>query len=167
MKKNTGYKEMLRDRCPRVVSLALKWSKAKEEWLDHVYHNFIWILKDNKERLNATKTILGIDKKGKVHLKFEDTILWDNLSKDEKKKWKKIVFWVSWFKENHLLIQNNAYDVSKKLGKDILSIKYEIMNNYLGFMFPTKKDTQEEREKKNKEINELLDFLIDSFENRI
>ena len=59
MKKNTGYREMLRDRCPKVVNYALKWCKAKERWLNYVYDNQIWPLKSKKERLNQTKLILG------------------------------------------------------------------------------------------------------------
>lgn len=156
---------MLRDRCPKIVDLALKWCKAKEAWINHVYDNWIWMYSSNRIRLEVTRSLLGYNKHPREFV-FEDTILWDNFSIDEKKKWKDIVFWVSWFQKNHWPIQN-AYDNSKKVGKDILSIKYEIMNNYLGFMFPTKKDTQKEREKKNKKINNLLDLLIDSFENRI
>ena len=41
--KKLGYKEMLRDRCPKMVNYALKWRKAKEKWIDHVYSNFIGI----------------------------------------------------------------------------------------------------------------------------
>ena len=59
MEQNTSYKKMLRDRCPKTVNLALKWCKAKEKWLNHVYKNQIWILSNKKERLNQTKAILG------------------------------------------------------------------------------------------------------------
>ena len=165
MKNGTGYKQMLRDRCPKVVDLALKWCKAKEAWLNHVYNNWIWIYSSNEERLKATRSLLGYDKNPRQFI-FEDTIIWDNFSEDEEKRWKSIVRWVSWFQSKHKYIEN-AYFISKQSGKDILSIKYEIMNNYLDFMFPTKGDTQKERDHKNKKINELLDLLIDSFEKRI
>ena len=44
--KKQGYKEMLRDRCPEVVNFALKWCKAKERWINHVYDCFVRIVGD-------------------------------------------------------------------------------------------------------------------------
>ena len=41
MNNTTGYKGMLRDRCPQVVNYALKWQKAKERWINHTYDKFI------------------------------------------------------------------------------------------------------------------------------
>jgi hypothetical protein len=157
---------MLRDRIPRMVNLALLSCKCKEKWLDHVYHNWIWIYKDNNERLKATRDILGIDKKGKVHFNFEDTIMWDNLTIEEKKFWKTVISRVSWFRKWYQYVEN-TYSTSLKVGKDITAIKLEIMRDYLPDMCPTKEDSAEIRERKNKNINIFVDFLIDSFENRI
>ena len=161
---NTGYRNMLRDRLPKMVNLALLWCKCKEAWLDHVYHNWIWIYKDNKERLNATRTILGIDKKGKSHFKFEDTILWDNLTDEETVHWKNVSAWVSWFRKQYQYVEN-AYTVSLQTGHSISEIKLEIMQDYLSDMCPTTGDSTEVQEKKNKYINNFVDFLIESFEN--
>ena len=41
------------------------------------------------------------------------------------------------------------------------------MLNWLSKYFPTKEDSAEVRKKKNKFINNLVDYLIDCFENRI
>lgn len=156
---------MLRDRCPRVVSQALKWCKAKEAWLDHVYNNSIWIYVSKKERLQATKHVLGIDKKNPYFV-FEDTITKEVLSQSEKEYWNRVTKWVSWFQRNYLKIEN-CYKISKKTGVEVLDIKRGIMLNYLYEMCPTTEDDAETREKKNKYINSLVDFLIDCFEDRI
>ena len=164
---NTGYREMLRDRVPKVVNYALKMHKCKEKWLTHVYKNWIWIYSDKDMRDNATRELLGLDERGKpTHFKFEDTILWDNLSIQETKYWKSISRWVSWFTQKYQYIEND-YTISKKTGKDIREIKYDIMIRYLDFMCPTEEDTDEERKEKNELINKFVDYLIDCFENRI
>ena len=165
MKNKTGYKQMLRDRVPKVVNFALRWCKAKEAWLNHVYSNWIWIYKSNEERLKVTKTLLGLDKKPR-EFKFADTILWDNLSKDEEKRWKSIVSWVSWFQKEYQFVENE-YSNSKKLGHDIMDIKRSIMLNHLYEWCPTAKDDAKTKKKKNKKLNEFVDFLIDCFEDRI
>ena len=117
---------MLRDRVPKFVSFALKYCKAKEAWLDHVYKNFIWVYVSKKERLAETRRVLGITNPKRPNFVFEDTIDWDNLDHEETAYWKNV-----------------------------------------GKYFPTKEDDAKTRKKKNKFINELVDFLIDCFENRI
>ena len=165
--KKTGYREMLRDRCPKVVNYALKWCKTKEAWLNHVYENWIWIYADKKIRLEATKNILGIKKdvfgKSQMNFVFVDTILWDNLTDEEKQMWERISNWVSWFQKNYAYIEN-AYQISKQTGKSIERIKYEIIANYLLFMCPTKDDKKAVKEAKNKKVNEFADFLISCLE---
>lgn len=165
--KNTGYREMLRDRCPKIVGYALKWCKAKESWLDHVYKNFIWIYSDSNERLKATYSILGYDEKHKNRkFNFADTISYDNLSEEEKSKWKNITSWVSWFQKQYAYIKN-SYCISKQKSSNIEQIKLDIISTYLKSMCPTKEDDAKVREQKNKNVNALADFLIDCFENRI
>lgn len=156
---------MLRDRCPKLVIFALKWCKATNAWLDHVYKSWIWMYASNKERLNATKNILGYDE-NKRQFEFEDTIDWNNLSFDETIEWKKISAWVSWFVKCYDYVKND-YDISLKVGKSIQEVKYDIMIKYLSDMCPTAEDSTEVRQEKNKYINNFVDFLIDCFENRI
>ena len=163
MKTSTGYREMLRDRCPKVVSLALKYCKAKETWLDHVYKNFIWVYVSKKERLAETRRILGITNPKKRNFVFEDTIDWDNLNKEETAYWKNIASWVSWFTITVPNIENE-YEISKKTGTDIVDIKRGIMLNWLTKYCPNKEDDAETRKRKNKYINTLVDYLIDCFE---
>lgn len=160
MKTGTGYREMLRDRCPKVVSLALKYCKAKETWLDHVYKSWIWIYQSKEERLKAAKTLLGSKSKPFC---FEDTIDWENLNNEQKAYWKGISKKVSWFQNKYAYIQN-AYSISKSKGYKIEDIKYEIMLNFMLEMCPSSQDSAETKKKKNKEVNELADFLINSFE---
>jgi coenzyme F420-reducing hydrogenase alpha subunit len=158
---------MLRDRVPKLVNYALKWCKCKEKWLDHVYSNWIWIYSKKDMRDNATRDILGLDAKGKpTKFKFEDTILWDDLTKKEKSYWESVSKWVSWFQKEYQYVKN-SYDISKACGKDIREIKYDIMIIYLYNMCPTEEDTPEERQEKNEYINNFVDYLIDCFENRI
>lgn len=161
--KKTGYREMLRDRCPKVVSHALKWCGVKEAWLDHVYENFIWMYCDNEERLKATKLVLGINEH-EMKFVFEDTICEDNLTTEEKQKWNKVKHWVSWFQREYAYIEN-AYSISKTKGKDIRDIKLEIMKNYLQWMCPNNTDDEETKQRKNTAVNKFTDYLIDCFEN--
>lgn len=162
---------MLRDRTPKLVSFALKWCKVKEAWLDHVYKNWIWIYVDNKERLEATRRVLGYkypkDMKSKEKFfKFEDTIAWDSLTTEETESWKRVAEWVSWFCNTVPNIKEE-YEISKNKGTDLTDIKRNIMLNYLYNYCPTKEDNEETRKKKNKYLNDLTDFLINCFENLI
>ena len=156
---------MLRDRTPKIVIFALKWCKAQEAWLNHVYNNWIWLYKSNEERLSVTKKLLGLDKKPRQFV-FKDTIMWDNFTQEEKNSWENVVSWVSWFQKNYAYIEN-AYSISKVKGKDIVDIKLEIMQNYLTEYCPTQKDRGKEKERKSIFVNKLCDFLINCFENRI
>ena len=162
MKKNTGYREMLRDRCPKVVSYALKWCKAKEKWLDYVYKEQIWILGSKKERLVQTKAILGITEKGK-NFNFHNTIYWDGLSPNELYYWKYVESWVDFFVKKYAYIEN-AYIISIQNGKSIKECKLEIMKNWLIKMCPLTTDTKEEIDRKTKYVNNFTDYLIDCFE---
>lgn len=166
MLNNTGYRQMLRDRVPKFVSFALKWCKAKEAWLDHVYKNFIWIYTSKKERLAQTRRVLGITNPKVKNFIFADTIDWENLDREETAYWKNVASWVSWFQKTVPLIEEE-YKISKQKGADIVDLKRIIMLNWLSAYFPTKEDSAEVRKKKNKFINNLVDYLIDCFENRI
>lgn len=157
---------MLRDRVPKFVSFALKYCKAKEAWLDHVYKNFIWIYVSNKERLAETRRVLGLNKKPYPEFIFADTIDWDNLNQKETAYWKHVASWVSWFQVTVPKIENE-YNTAKIKTSDIVDLKRTIMLNWLSSYFPTTEDSASVRKKKNKFINELTDFLIDCFENRI
>ena len=156
---------MLRDRTPKIVIFALKWCKVTEAWLDHVYNNWIWLYKSNEERLGVTKKLLGLDKKPR-HFVFKDTIFWDDFTTEQKESWEAVVEWVSWFQKNYAYIEN-AYNISKVKGKDIVDIKLEIMEAYLSDFCPTSEDSDKEQERKSAEVNKLCDFLINCFENRI
>ena len=166
MLNNTGYRQMLRDRTPKLVNFALKWCKAKETWLDHVYKNFIWIYASKKERLAETRRVLGLNKKPYPEFIFADTIDWGNLDRKETAYWKNVASWVSWFQKTVPLIEEE-YKISKGKGAEIIDLKRIIMLNWLSKYFPTKEDSAEIRKKKNKFINDLINFLIDCFENRI
>jgi hypothetical protein len=165
MKNQTGYRQMLRDRLPKLVDFALKWCKAKESWLDHVYHNFIWLYSDNNERLAQTRLLLGYkENKQPREFVFADTIDWDNLNQEEEKRWKTVASWVSWFQCTVPLIEDE-YKISKTKGAELIDLKRTIMLNWLSDYFPTKEDNAKEREQKNAYVNKLADYLIDCFEN--
>ena len=158
---------MLRDRLPRYVSDALKWCKAKEAWLDHVYVNFIWLFRDKEGRRNCTRIILGYkdDPKLPREFKFEDTIDWENLDDEEMKHWENVRKWVSWFTTTVPCIEDD-YNSLKNKGKTTLEIKQTLMTKWFSWLFPTKEDDAKTVKKKNKDINSILDYLIDCFENR-
>jgi hypothetical protein len=162
MTKNTGYRQMLRDRCPKVVSYALKWCKAKEKWLNYVYENFIWIYSSKKERYNAAKLIIG--EKGKFD--FHNTIDWTALTPTELYEWKSIESWVNFFTVKYAYIEN-TYLISSSKGRSLAECKYEIMKKYLIQLCPKSTDSDEVKAERNKYVNNLTDFLIDCFEGRI
>jgi dihydroorotate dehydrogenase len=146
-------------------------------WLDHVYKNSIWIYSSKKERLNATRLVLGY-KGEQREFRFEDTINWSNLSSAEEKCWRDVSKWVSWFCKEYSYIEND-YTNSLKMGHDVAEIKYDIMIRHicntnklvdyeiLNILCPNTEDSAKVRKEKNKRINDFVDFLIDCFENRI
>jgi hypothetical protein len=149
---NSSYREMLRNRVPKVVGYALKWCKAKERWLDHVYNNFVGIYVHKKDRKSAARTCLGIREGKPKWFEFHESIMWDQfgMSEDEKEYWLWVEGWVNWFKKNFQVI-NNDYKTSKMVGKENM-FKDRLREYYL-------KNTDEgEREK-------LVNFIMNCLEN--
>lgn len=161
MKKTSGYKGMLRDRCPKVVNYALKWQKAKERWIDHAYANFIKIYCDNEEKKHATRIVLGIAKFYR-NFEFDKSIDWDNLTPEEVTYWKRVSSWVRWFMKNYMYIED-TYITSHERGENDFEIKVKIIKNYLTALLPLSIDSEEEKQAKYKYVDELVDFLIKSF----
>ena len=159
--RHSGYKGMLRDRCPTVVSYALKWQKAKERWINHAYVNFIKFYVDNKEKYHTTRIILGIAKFYR-NFDFDKSIDWDNLTDEETIYWKRVSSWVRWFMKNYAYIEN-LYSISKQAGKDEMEIKVQIVNGYLSALLPSPDATEEEKQAKYHYVDKLVDFLIECF----
>lgn len=110
-KLNTSYKKMLRDRTPKVVDMALRWCKAKECWLNHVYDHFINIYAEKEMRYEATRIVLGIS--GKYHnFDFNKTIDWEDLDDKDKEAWQSIADWVKWF-QTELMAIEQTYNLYK------------------------------------------------------
>ena len=176
--KQFGYKEMLRDRCPKVISHALKWQKAKEKWIEHVYSYFVKILGDEididnnvlctaKNNKRAVISLLLGMKEGKVkNFDFRKTIDWDNLSDEETLYWERVASWVKWFSTKYGYVEN-LYDISKRIGKDEESIKIEIINNYLEALMPARDAPDEEKQAKYEYIDRFVEFLIRCFEGKL
>lgn len=113
-KKNTSYKAMLTNRCPKLVDIALKWCKAKTRWVDYVYDTYINIYTDKESRYEATRIVLGISKKDR-QFDFNKTIEWNNLDKEETNYWNNVKGWVEWFTKNHMSIeQDYQFDGAEK-----------------------------------------------------
>lgn len=130
---NSSYREMLRNRVPKVVDYALKWCKAKERWIDHVYENFIGIYVHKDDRKASARTCLGIRKGKPKQFVFHDSIMWDQFGMDnqEKEYWLWVETWVEWFRKTYGLIEN-SYEISHKTGKyDKESFKNELRRTYL------------------------------------
>ena len=175
--KKANYREMLRDRCPKVIDYALKWQKAKEKWIDHAYNYFVKLYgdeidKDNKIKCSAKDNkrhvinlLLGI-KKGKAReFDFSKSIDWDNLTEEEIQYWKRVVSWVDWFRTNYAYIEN-TYSISKKMGKSELDCKVEIINTYLTWLMPNNTHSDEEKEAKYAYVDKFVNYLIECFNGR-
>ena len=133
-----GYKAMIRDRVPRTVDLALKWCKAKTRWVELVYYTYIWFLREKDARDYQTRQLLGIGKYSR-EFKFENTIEWSNLDKDEKEYWTNVSTWVNWF-EKSLLPIVETYSTLKLKGKTEEEIKSHIVVKYFDTVVSTWKD---------------------------
>lgn len=138
-----GYKQMLRDRMPKMLDLALRWTKAKQRWIDYVYDNMIKKYSP-EQRSTIVKVILGIKQKYKrqqiydqvkyselkpvtleqvnsipkseLYMKFTETIDWSKLlyeDADMYTYWKVVASWVNWFSVMHASIKD-TYDHSKQ-----------------------------------------------------
>ena len=124
-----GYKAMIRDRCPRTVDFALKWCKAKTVWINHVYENFIWFLVDKKDRDQQVRALLGLSKLNR-QFEFDNTINWDNLSKEDCGYWTNVSKWVHFF-EKEMLPVAEIYETLKIKGHDEEYIKQYICKSKL------------------------------------
>ena len=163
--KKLGYREMLRDRCPKVVNYALKWQKAKEKWIDHVYSNFIKIYAEKDQRNNATRLALGINEGKQNYFEFDKTICWDNLTQKEKSFWMRVHGWVKWFCKNYAYIEN-TYDISKKAGKDDFDIQIEIIRTHLEWLLPDPHSIAEVKTAKYQYVDNLAEFLMQCIEGK-
>ena len=168
---------MLRDRVPLVVDMALKWQKAKDAWVDHAYRYFIKLVGDEKNingnivktslqnKKDIARIILGIKNGKPIGFDFHKSIDWENLSDEETTYWKRVESWVEWFRQYCQYIQN-AWQISKDMGKDDFDIKVEIINTYLKAFLPSPDDEEEYKEAKYRYVDKLADYLIKCFETR-
>ena len=150
-----GYRQMLCDRMPQTLDIALRWCKAKNKWVDHVYDNIIQ-KHPQCERSKAVKQVLGLldyydsyeiimyfrtigkkqckdIPKDDLKLSFNETINWQALASkdiDELNNWQAIVSWVTWFKYWYQYIENTA-KISMTKGKVYSEIRKEIEDTYL------------------------------------
>ena len=168
MKKFTGYKEMLRDRCPKVVNFALKWCKAKERWLNLVYNTYLrdnWeeynkdgvLLRDKSQtKLATVRSLLGIKKGKPKQFVFDTTIVWKDLTKEDESYWRWVSGWVRWFMEKFAYIEN-TYNVSRSIGKSEFDCKVEIIKRHLSSELPDDINDTESLE----HLDKLVDYLVE------
>ena len=165
MEKTAGYRNMLRDRLPTTANYALKWQKAKERWINHTYRNLIWVWSNKEDRRRVTKIILGIAKHYKP-FDFRKSIDWDNLNKDETAYWERISSWVDWFENEYSSIKDE-YETSVENGEDEFTIKVNIINNHLSELLPSEDASWDEKIAKYQYVDDLVNFLVKCFNNRI
>lgn len=154
--KNTGYKQMLRDRMPRVINLALKYCKAKERWIDNVY-DFVIKKYPIEKRSTIVKIVLGIKQqytrqeihdyfryvalipttkeqmysipKNELFMRFRDTIDWRHLDPHMYLYWTTVVEWVEWFRTVYVAIQD-TYEHSLSFGNDEITTRTILKDKY-------------------------------------
>ena len=150
-----GYKAMIRDRCPYVVSLALKWCtefgrlanqevepsrrfafKVKTRWIERVYQENVAIYTTKDEKISSLHKALGI-KDGKQKFNFADSINLESInkiwSKPEKNFWVWVNSWVIWFATNYKYVEN-TYKISGGFNdnwKQIVRNKTSYLDGYL------------------------------------
>lgn len=122
-----GYKAMIRDKCPYIVNLALKWCtefgrlvnlqrdpedrvlyKVKERWIDRVYKENVVLYTTKDEKNSSVRKALGIHK-GKQEFNFADSINMENINpkfeQGELAFWKWVQTWVQWFQKHYKYIE--------------------------------------------------------------
>lgn len=151
-----SYKLMIRDRMPKMYDLALRWCKAKDRWINHVYENIVKKYPVAK-RGTIVKILLGIKQqytrmevydyfryvkllpvtkdmaynipKDDLLMKFKDTIDWKSLDKDMYQYWQSVNSWVEWFRTTYIAMQS-TYESAKSWGIDEITIKTILMDKY-------------------------------------
>ena len=157
----TGYKEMLRDRCPQTVDFALKWCNAKTRWVEHAYRNFVKIYLDKNERKNATRITLGIAKYYRNFV-FDKSINWDDLTNEEANYWYGVSKEVEWFTTNFAYVENTC-EVSLSKGCEDIECKVDIISHHLSERLPDAKLLIEDRDaydKQMQEVDKFADYLL-------
>lgn len=130
---------MLRDRMPRTVSIALKWCKAKERWIEYVYSRWVSIVMNDKQwREQVIRDMLGLSKYHR-EFNFHYTIQWRENTEKENVYWSSIESWVLWFQEYYMYIEN-IYNINNSRGISEDQIKKEITIKFLSNVNPTIKD---------------------------
>lgn len=151
-----GYKAMIRDRCPYVIDLALKWCtefgrlvnqeiedpkerfpfKVKTRWIDRVYQENVAIYTTKDEKEASLHKALGLHR-GRQNFNFADSINLESINKvwsqPEKKFWIWVNSWVNWFIENYKYVEN-AYNISGGYGerwKTVVRNKASFLDGYL------------------------------------
>lgn len=148
-----GYKAMIRDRCPYVINIALKWctefgrlsNKENEEtykyavktrWIDRVYQENVAIYSTKDDKNSSLRKALGI-RNGKQNFNFADSINLENINSrwesGEKKFWIWVNSWVVWFETNYAYIEN-TYKISRGMSdnwKQIVIAKASYLDGYL------------------------------------
>ena len=103
----TNYRQAIRNRCPRTVDLALKWCKAKDNWVEYIYETYFSFLKDNKSKNDQLD---GIFKQ----FDFAKNIEWKTLDKPELYYWSQVTDWIEWFTKTLLPISETYKDLCAK-----------------------------------------------------
>ena len=153
----SGYKQMLRDKMPEILDIALTYCKAKSRWIDYVYDNIIRKYSKDK-RSTVVKIILGIKQKYKRqeiydqlrYVEFKDVTREqvNNIPKSELyMKFSQTVLstiseWVDWFSKSYFGIRdtyNHAkeWKMSDHEIKVILMDKYNVDGRLVNFLIKT------------------------------
>lgn len=151
-----GYKAMIRDRCPYVVNLALKWCTefgrlsnkengenykyaVKSRWIERVYQENVAIHTTKDEKNSSLRKALGIHR-GKQEFNFASSINLESINKTwesgERKFWIWVNSWVVWFQENYKYIYNvynlpGNYRTYGEHWKQLVRTKANFLDGYL------------------------------------
>ena len=98
-----------------------------------------------------------------LSMDFNDTILWKELTEEETAYWNRVSSWVRWFRTTYAYIEN-AYKISKDVGKNIDDIKVMIIQKFLYQLMPTDADDENTKQAKYNYVDSLVNYLIESFD---
>ena len=155
----SSYKQMLRDRMPQMMDLALTYCKAKNRWINYVYDSVI--RKYSKEKRGDVVKILVGQKpqykrkdiydhmryvelkpvtkeqvnnipRSELYMTFRHTINFEKLSiedPDMYEYWNNVADWVDWFSTMYFKVRD-TYEHSKRWKLSDNEIKVILIDKY-------------------------------------
>lgn len=106
-----GFRKYLTHHVPETIEFALKWNNAKTKWIEYIYTTWLKHIAELSEKEKITANLLGTNGNG---FDFASTIVWTNLTDEEKEFWKTCDTWILWFQKNFIIFLEKYKEYKEK-----------------------------------------------------